>query len=297
MLYLKSFILPHEEAETGFLISHPPELEMQCYQTENAYPFKIFPAKQLKHLSFAPITLFCGSNGSGKSTILNIISEKLRLLRTAPFNFSPCFPDYLALTDYELSERCDRIPPESRIITSDEVFDFLLDVREINRDIDERREELFAEYEKTRYELYSDKQFSSLEDYEELRRRNEAKHRTKSFYTSKRLPKELVGKSNGESAYLYFTKKIGENSLYLLDEPENSLSAELQLELVKFIEDSARFFGCQFIISTHSPFILSMKEAKIYDLDSLPVVVKKWTELKNVRAYFELFSSHASEFK
>ena len=40
--------------------------------------------------------------------------------------------------------------------------------------------------------------------------------------------------------------------LYLLDEPENSLSAELQLDLLKFIENSARFYNCQFIISTHS---------------------------------------------
>ena len=62
---------------------------------------------------------------------------------------------------------------------------------------------------------------------------------------------------------------------YLLDEPENSLSAENQLKLKQFIEDSARFYNCQFIISTHSPFILSLTDALIYDLDSNPVVSKK----------------------
>ena len=55
--------------------------------------------------------------------------------------------------------------------------------------------------------------------------------------------------------------------------------------------------GCQFVISTHSPFLLSMKGAKIYDLDSDPVDVKKWTELGNVRAYYEFFKSHQSEFE
>ena len=35
--------------------------------------------------------------------------------------------------------------------------------------------------------------------------------------------------SNGESAIKYFTEKIGEGGLYLLDEPENSLSPEKQL--------------------------------------------------------------------
>lgn len=69
------------------------------------------------------------------------------------------------------------------------------------------------------------------------------------------------------------------------------------MELVKFIEDSVRFFGCQFIISTHSPFVLSLKYAKIYDLDEDPVDIKKWTELESVRLYFEFFRSHEDEFE
>ena len=102
--------------------------------------------------------------------------------------------------------------------------------------------------------------------------------------------------SNGESAFLYFTEKIGDNGLYILDEPENSLSPKRQMELMEFIEDSARFFGCQFIISTHSPFLLSMKEAKIYNLDENPVKVRRWTELENVRTYYEFFNKHKEMF-
>ena len=102
--------------------------------------------------------------------------------------------------------------------------------------------------------------------------------------------------SNGESAFLYFTEKVTENALFLFDEPENSLSPAKQQELVKFIEDSARFFGCQFVIATHSPFVLAIRGAKIYDLDEEPVDVKRWTELENVRAYYDFFKKHASEF-
>ena len=40
------------------------------------------------------------------------------------------------------------------------------------------------------------------------------------------LPENIREHSNGESAFLYFTEKIQENGLYLLDEPENSLSPE-----------------------------------------------------------------------
>jgi len=102
--------------------------------------------------------------------------------------------------------------------------------------------------------------------------------------------------SNGESAFIYFSEKITENGLFLLDEPENSLSPAKQRELVKYIEDSARFFGCQFIISTHSPFVLSMRGAKIYDLDAEPVDIKTWTELENVKEYYRFFKEHEREF-
>ncbi len=95
----------------------------------------------------------------------------------------------------------------------------------------------------------------------------------------------------------YFVDRIRDNALYLLDEPENSLSAERQLELARFLEDSARFYGCQFIISTHSPFLLSMKGARIYDLDTPPVGVRAWTELPNVRLYHDFFESRREEFE
>ena len=103
--------------------------------------------------------------------------------------------------------------------------------------------------------------------------------------------------SNGETAMRYYVERIDENALYLIDEPENSLSAVLQQELADYIVKSARFFGCQFVIATHSPFLLSMKGAKVYDLDSNPVEPKIWTELENVRIYHEFFEEHRDEFK
>lgn len=68
------------------------------------------------------------------------------------------------------------------------------------------------------------------------------------------------------------------------------------MKLMDFIEDFVRFFGCQFIISTHSPFLLAMRGAKIYDLDENPVDIKRWTELENVRIYYDFFKLHNSEF-
>ena len=60
----------------------------------------------------------------------------------------------------------------------------------------------------------------------------------------------------------------------------------------EFVNATGAMFGSQFIIATHSPFLLSMKGAKIYDLDENPVDVKRWTELENVRAYYDFFKKY-----
>ena len=139
-------------------------------------------------------------------------------------------------------------------------------------------------------------QMKSLDDYEQLKKVQLSRSRTQSKYVRGQLMDNVREHSNGESAFLYFSEKIQENGLYLLDEPENSLSPLRQQELLKFLEDSARFFGCQFIIATHSPFLLSMQGAKIYDMDEEVVDVKRWTELPGVRVYYDFFKKHEKEF-
>ena len=191
------------------------------------------------------------------------------------------------------------IPKDSRIVTSDDVFDYMLNIRNLNEGIDMRRDELYKDYLDMKYPentKYSDFQFKSLDDYEQLKRINNSRRKTQSQFVRRELKSNVREYSNGENAFKYFTEKIREDALYILDEPENSLSPKRQLELKDFIEDSVRFYRCQFILSTHSPFLLAMKGAKIYDLDENPVKVKGWTELENVCIYHEFFNLHNNEF-
>jgi predicted ATPase len=69
------------------------------------------------------------------------------------------------------------------------------------------------------------------------------------------------------------------------------------MKLRDFLADSVRYFGCQFVIATHSPILLSLEGARIYDLDADPVEVRPWTEIDNVRRYFEFFEDHRDEFQ
>ena len=287
MIYLESFRLPSLDTREQFI----NDVKRTCYNT--VYPFHLFPLRELPEFTFEPITIFYGGNGSGKSTVLNVIANRVGIDHGTVYNRSSFFEDYVKRCDYETRGDARAIA-QGRIVTSDDVFDYLLNIRCLNENIDMKRGELFDEYCQTRRQGYT---FRTMEDYEDLKRFMDAKRKTQSAYVRSRLMGNTPEKSNGESALMYFTENIRENALYLLDEPENSLSSEKQLELSRFLADSARFYGCQFIIATHSPFILSMRGAKIYDLDSEAVSAKKWTELKNVRAYYELFKMHGAEFE
>lgn len=284
MVYLKSFIFPSADMEYDFILS----IKRTCY--DSYYPFRILSNHDLHRLDFDPITILYGGNGSGKSTALNVIAEKTGISRDSVYNKSNFFPDYVKLCNMNTEED---IPNKSRIITSDDVFDYMLNIRNLNEGIDVKRDEIFEEYLDAKYSQF---QMRSMDDYEQLKKVNNARRKTQSRFVRGELMDNIREYSNGESAFIYFTEKIGENGLYLLDEPENSLSPKRQIELTNFLEESARFFGCQFIISTHSPFLLSMRGAKIYNLDENPVEVERWTNLENVRTYYEFFKTHKDKF-
>jgi len=284
MLYLEDFTLASENDEWNFF------LKQKSRAFSDYYPFQLFPDKQVPTLQFEPVTILYGDNGSGKSSLLNIIAEKLGLTRGTLYNRSSFFEDYLTLCDYTMHVP---LPEKSAIMTSDEVFNHMLNLRALNQGIDDKREDIFKDYLDHKF---GDFHYRNLDDYDELRKTLEARRKTQSRYTREHLQKNVTERSNGESAMQFFAQRIQDNQLYLLDEPENSLSPARQQELVRLLADSARFFGCQFIIATHSPFLLALKCAKIYDLDTVPVATKRWYELPEVRVYAEFFAANRDKF-
>ena len=288
MVYLEWFRFPDAGQEWSFFMDKP-ELKRTCY--DSYYPFQVL-AGRLERLEFEPITILYGGNGSGKTTALNVMAAALGLERDSPYNQSSFFPDYVALCRYGSAQ--SRLPGASRAITSDDVFDYMLDLRTLNQGIDQTREERFQEYLDAKY---ADFQMRSLDDYQRLKQVNAARRKSQSQYVRSTLMDNVRERSNGESAFRYFTGQIRDGGLYLLDEPENSLPPARQLELARFLADSARFYRCQLVISTHSPFLLAMEGAKVYDLDRTPAQVRRWTELDNVRAYYDFFRAHEREFE
>ena len=296
MIYLKKFAFPSADEERVFLHPGDSMYNMMSRHTGSYYPFNVLPNVGLaRRVDFDTITIFYGGNGCGKTTALNIIAEKLHLKRDSLFNSGRFFSDYLDMCEYNESDfrRYGQfLNHYSRIITSDDVFRFSMKKRNFNKQLFQKTLDVTSEYEKL---LEDDLRLQSLEDYDRWSKQSEAL-KSKSAFLKKRLEREEQEHSNGETAMIYFVERMENEGLYLLDEPENSLSLENQMNLAQFIEASALGYDCQFIIATHSPIFLALPNAKIYDLDNGSRPAESWTKLEGVRLLYDFFKEHEAEF-
>lgn len=300
MVYLNEFHLQSADDEWQFFRRR----SKGCY--DSFYPYQFFPQqKELSELFFSDITILCGSNGSGKSTLLNVIAEKLELKRETPFNKTDFFDPYINGCWYELTEgnpeKIREIMQVSRIITSDDVFNHIISVRERNENLSFKREVTSRNIAEIKLNGWKNgpRGFNAedLENIESFLDYCQKLRGSSNKYIRSKVGVDERTYSNGENGFKYFTDGIQPGGLYLLDEPENSLSSEMQLELVQYIQGMARFYDCQFIMSTHSPFILSNPYARIYNMDEVPVKTCNWTELPNIRIFYDFFKDHANEFE
>lgn len=261
-------------------------LSEQQINNPNIYPYNVFRGKSIEPFVFEPITILYGNNGSGKSTILNIIANRLKLKGKEYVNANSFgLVDYCSTFSedclYDLGEddsgRTIDIPPNSRYIKSE---DILYEIKKI------QQRQVLSE--------------GMLYDYvQKGMTKQEAEKYLSSWRGQKQEEYIIFGQekySNGETSMQYFNDYLMPNALYLLDEPEVSLSPANQIALAEEINKMARWLSCQFIIATHSPFLLGTLNSKIYNIDSKEYDVVKWSELENVRHFYEFFKRHEKDF-
>jgi len=97
--------------------------------------------------------------------------------------------------------------------------------------------------------------------------------------------KSLVTQSHGQSLMSYFRNRYKIEGVYFLDEPETALSPKTQVELLGLIGDMAATGNAQFIIATHSPILLAVPGARIYNFDTIPVSTIGYEDTDHYRTY------------
>jgi predicted ATPase len=200
------------------------------------YPFNVPAIQSLRSLTFddSRLTFFTGENGSGKSTLLEAIALSYGLsLEGGNRNFA--FDAEIAQGDTYPLARALKLSfrgPRTR-----EGFFF-------------RAETLF----------------------------NLATHIDESDEDQRALPgtpiiagfggKSLHARSHGEAFMTVLDYKFRRSGLFLLDEPEAALSPQRQLSFLILIHQTLRDYpDAQFIISTHSPILLSLPGAQVLHFD------------------------------
>ncbi len=87
----------------------------------------------------------------------------------------------------------------------------------------------------------------------------------------------LLEQSHGESFLALASNRFGADGLFVLDEPEAALSVTSALAFLAVVHRAASA-GAQFIVATHSPVLLAVPGARIYELDEDGATAVAWED-------------------
>lgn len=100
--------------------------------------------------------------------------------------------------------------------------------------------------------------------------------------------------SHGQSFLSYFRGRFQVKGLYLLDEPESALSPASQMQFLSLLQRLEADGQAQFIIATHSPFLLAYPGAQILSFDAPQIQAVSYEETSHYRIYQQFFSDRAA---
>lgn len=223
----------------------------------DAFPFAIPALQGLREMSFpGAVTFFAGENGSGKSTLLEAIALATDLptvgSRETGMDDSLASQRKLARS---LTGVWNRKMHRGFFLRAEDFFGFIGRLESIKAEMAARLEEIEREYQ-GRSELAKRLAMGPVAA-------------TLSSIES-RYGENLDANSHGETFLHVFRERFVPDGLYLIDEPEAALSPQSQLGFVSMMADAVNEGG-QFIIATHSPVLMAVPGATIYNFDESPL--------------------------
>lgn len=127
------------------------------------------------------------------------------------------------------------------MITSDDIFKVLLQARTEREQTLMKSRMLTDASNAINTKTWADLDFTrhidceTGENYNKYKEALDMRGKSMSRYLRDKLGKEERGMSNGENSFVYMSELMQKEGLYLLDEPENSLSPNMQLQLAQLL--------------------------------------------------------------
>jgi predicted ATPase len=214
------------------------------------FPFNIPAFQSLDTVRFdKAISVFVGENGSGKSTLLKALALKINL----PAIGSIELDQDETLTNFRVFSEGIRSQWKSKayrgfFFRAEDYFGFVKRLRSIDQELKGD----IVDFEK------------NLSGYG-LKVAVGAMHGQKDAL--QRKYGDLTQVSHGEGFLKVLQSRIQPEGIYLIDEPEAALSPQRQLALFSLIKNLAFNEGCQFIIATHSPILMCLPDAQIFQFE------------------------------
>lgn len=248
---------------TGLRLAEPPAPE------RDAFPFAIPALRGLGPMSIpGPVTFFAGENGSGKSTLLEAIAIAANLPTVGSKDAGA--DDSLA-SQRKLARRLtavwDRKMHRGFFLRAEDLLGFVGRLDGIVAEMEARLSEIERGY-RGRSEL--------------ARRLAMGPVAATLGSIRARYGDNLDANSHGETFLHVFRERFVPGGLYLIDEPEAALSPQSQLGFVSMMADVVNEGG-QLIIATHSPVLMAVPGATIYNFDESPLREAAYEALGGVR--------------
>lgn len=221
-------------------------IEWSRVERRDVYPFNLPAIAGIDEIDLdAPVVIFVGANGSGKSTLMEAIAAQLGC---NPEGGSPNFRFDTAgtLSDLHTVMRLARRIPRN----TDRYF---------------YRADAFHVLATEMRKLDDEPSFGPP---------------IKTYYGGD----DLHEMSHGQSVMRLLRNRFHGGGLYLMDEPEAALAPETQLEVIARIAHLCGE-GARFLLATHSPLLMALPDALIYELDERGVTRRAYQELNHVRLY------------
>lgn len=106
--------------------------------------------------------------------------------------------------------------------------------------------------------------------------------------------KSLITQSHGQSLMAYFRSRYQIKGIYFLDEPETALSPRSLIDLFNLLNKLGRESTAQFIVATHSPFLLACPDAYILQFEPERIMETTFEETDYNQLYKKFLTDPSS---